>query len=168
MSVRLAVIQMVALITATYREFLRHHTSEPAAYAATKQVLIAPLSRHIIDAISPNRDMPFPQFVSYFKWGFQAMEDLIDMAPVQDDAQTYAFNITSCMNARIFSALGTPEAAPLMCAMDHEMYDALSTLSVDVTSTIAKGATTCDFRFTEKAQDRDGTVGRLRGGPELR
>ena len=74
----------------------------------------------------------------------------LEIEPVEDTADTFAFNVTRCRYAETYRAMGLGEIGDLLsCNRDgafSEGYD--PRLELDRPQTIMKGASCCNFRYT--------------------
>jgi hypothetical protein len=79
--------------------------------------------------------------------GFPSTGWRIEM--VEDDDQTFAFNMHSCFYLDVLTAYGAPELTPLFCKTDDWLAEALpAEIHWGRTKTLGRGDDCCDFRWT--------------------
>ncbi len=67
-----------------------------------------------------------------------------------------AFDVTGCLFVELCRSVGRPYLAPLFCEADSRHFDSpRSPLTLVRESTIARGATRCDFRFVYRPDPDD-------------
>ena len=82
-------------------------------------------------------------------------DDAMEIQVLEQSEQKFSFNVTRCLYAEMYRALGIPELGALLsCNRDFSLIEGFNPeVRLTRTQTIMEGAAFCDFRFELKAAD---------------
>lgn len=85
---------------------------------------------------------------------YWTQDDALEIEVLNQDDETLDYNVTRCLYAEMYRALGIPElGAVLSCNRDYALIDGFNeNVELTRTQTIMGGATHCDFRYKLKPQ----------------
>jgi hypothetical protein len=81
----------------------------------------------------------------------------LEIEILEQDEEHYNFNVTRCRYAEMYRSLGLGElGAVLSCNRDYSLVEGFNPeIQLERAQTIMKGAPTCTFRYSRKAQPNE-------------
>ena len=85
---------------------------------------------------------------------FWTQDDALSVEVLEQNDETFDFNVTRCRYAELYQALGVPELGALFsCNRDEALIEGFnSDVTLVRTQTIMEGAPYCDFRYRRDAR----------------